>query len=86
MLVPPILQLIFLHYRVLFLQVTSLVIDYGIELDKIHYVDHPTIQFNKQESVEMPFRYVVDEAKQIPTMPTGMRELLYEDMNKGFEF
>lgn len=66
-------------------QVTSLVIDQGKELDKIHYVDHPTIQFNKQESVEMPFRYVVDESTQGPTMPTGMKDLLYEDMNKGFD-
>lgn len=66
-------------------QVTSLVIDQGKELDKIHYIDHPTIQFNKQESVEMPFRYVVDEATQAPTMPSGMKELLYEDMNKGFD-
>lgn len=66
-------------------QVTSLVIDQGKELEKIHYIDHPTIQFNKQESVEMPFRYVVDEATQGPTMPTGMKTLLYEDMNKGFD-
>lgn len=33
----------------------------------------------------MPFRYVVNETTQGPTMPTGMKELLYEDMNKGFD-
>jgi ribosome biogenesis SPOUT family RNA methylase Rps3 len=73
------------HANASVIQVTSLVIDQGKELDKIHYIDHPTITFNKQESVEMPFRYVVNEATQGPTMPKGMKALLYEDMNKGFD-
>lgn len=65
--------------------VTSLVVDGGNALDALPYIDHPTIQFNEQESVEMPFRYVRNSADGLPTMPTGMRELLYEDLNKGFE-
>lgn len=55
------------------------------QLDKLDYVDYPTIQFNEKESVEMPFRYVKDAQTGQPTMPKGMKELLYEDMNKGFE-
>lgn len=38
------------------LGVTKLVVEDGIPLDEIEYVDHPTIRFNKKESVEMPFR------------------------------
>lgn len=33
----------------------------------------------------MPFRYVKSAEDGLPTMPKGMRELLYEDLNKGFE-
>lgn len=33
----------------------------------------------------MPFRYVVDQETSTPTMPTGMRELLEKDMDKGFD-
>lgn len=27
-----------------------------VSIEKIPYIDHPTITFNKQESVDMPFR------------------------------
>lgn len=47
-------------------------------------MDYPTIEFNAHESVEMPFRYVEDEQGS-PIMPPGMRDLLHQDMNKGFE-
>ena len=47
-------------------------------------MEYPTIQFNPQESVEMPFRYVKNE-QGLPTLPKGMKELLHEDMNKGFD-
>jgi ribosome biogenesis SPOUT family RNA methylase Rps3 len=29
---------------------------YSVPLEKIPYVDHPTIKLNASESVEMPFR------------------------------
>lgn len=46
-----------------------------VPLDKIPFVDHPTIRFNETESVEMPFRYVIDKQGE-PILPEGMRELL----------
>ncbi|KAF8324038.1 DUF431-domain-containing protein [Clavulina sp. PMI_390] len=67
------------------LGVTKLVIHDKIPLDTIKYVDHPTIVFNPKESVEMPFRYIADPAGN-PTLPPGMREHLYQDLNQSFEF
>ncbi len=32
-----------------------------VPLDKISYVDHPELRINKNESTEMPFRYVKGE-------------------------
>ncbi|KAJ3716381.1 SAM-dependent RNA methyltransferase [Lentinula raphanica] len=66
------------------LGVTKRVVQDKVALSKIPYIDHPTIRFNAKESVEMPFKYIVQNGE--PLLPPGMRELLFEDMNKGFEF
>ncbi|KDE09257.1 hypothetical protein MVLG_00577 [Microbotryum lychnidis-dioicae p1A1 Lamole] len=66
------------------LGVTKIVVQDQIPLDKIPFVNHPTIRFDEIESVEMPFRYVAD-AQGEPILPKGMRELLREDMDKGFD-
>jgi len=66
------------------LGVTKLVVDDGIPLNEIPYIDFPTIRFNSKESVEMPFRYIADGSE--PRLPAGMKELLYEDLNKPFDF
>jgi len=66
------------------LGVTKIVVNDGVPLDKIPYVDFPTIRFNSKESVEMPFRYIADGAE--PRLPPGMKALLHEDLNKGFDF
>ncbi|KAJ7092777.1 SAM-dependent RNA methyltransferase [Mycena belliarum] len=66
------------------LGVTKLVVDDKIPLAEIPYVEFPTIVFNAKESVEMPFRYIADSGE--PKLPPGMRELLYEDLNKSFDF
>ncbi|SGY21115.1 BQ5605_C016g08198 [Microbotryum silenes-dioicae] len=66
------------------LGVTKIVVQDQIPLDKVPFVNHPTIRFDEIESVEMPFRYVTD-AQGEPILPKGMRELLREDMDKGFD-
>ncbi|KAK7052999.1 hypothetical protein VNI00_004320 [Paramarasmius palmivorus] len=66
------------------LGVTKRVVQDKILLDKIDYIDYPTIRFNSKESVEMPFRYMTKESQ--PLLPPGMRELLHEDLNKSFDF
>ncbi|KIY53864.1 DUF431-domain-containing protein [Fistulina hepatica ATCC 64428] len=68
------------------LGVTKRVVEDGAPLDKIPYVEGPTIRFNAKESVEMPFKYMTVEGADEPLLPPGMRELLREDLNKSFEF
>ncbi|KAG9310153.1 hypothetical protein JVU11DRAFT_9773 [Chiua virens] len=68
------------------LGVTKRVVDDKIPLDKIPYVEFPTIKFNAKESVEMPFKYIADRPGGEPLLPPGMKQLLYEDLNKGFDF
>ncbi|KAI0690308.1 SAM-dependent RNA methyltransferase [Cytidiella melzeri] len=66
------------------LGVSKLIVEDKIPLSEIPYVDHPTITFNPQESVEMPFRYISVNGE--PRLPPGMREHLREDLNKSFDF
>ncbi|EJD01813.1 DUF431-domain-containing protein [Fomitiporia mediterranea MF3/22] len=71
------------------LGVTKKVVHDRVKLQDIPYVDFPTIRFNAQESVEMPFRYIAIDAgngKREPLLPPGMRDLLHKDLDKGFEF
>ncbi|KAF9262765.1 DUF431-domain-containing protein [Marasmius fiardii PR-910] len=68
------------------LGVTKRVVHDKVPLDKIEYVDFPTITFNPKESVEMPFRYMIQGPAREPLLPPGMRQLLYEDLNKSFDF
>ncbi len=61
---------------------------------KLEWVNYPELNFGKGESVEMPFRYMVDETKPVvgnaggkkPLMPEGMRELIKKDLGRSFEF
>ena len=39
-----------------------------VPVDKIPYIDHPEIKVSKNESTEMPFRYVKGDDGQ-PIMP-----------------
>lgn len=39
------------------------------KLDEIDSVDYPELKFNKHESTEMPFRYVVEPGTQKPILP-----------------
>jgi len=68
------------------LGVTKRVIHDKVSLEEIPYVTFPTIKFNARESVEMPFKYIADRPAGEPLLPPGMKELLYEDLNNGFEF
>ncbi|KAI5857160.1 SAM-dependent RNA methyltransferase [Tricharina praecox] len=65
-------------------RVTRIVIEEKKKLDEIPYADYPTLQINKNESTEMPFRYVKDD-KGTPIMPDGMMELIKLDADKSLE-
>ncbi|PVI07999.1 DUF431-domain-containing protein [Periconia macrospinosa] len=65
-------------------RVTRIVVQDRVPVDKIPYVDHPELKINKNESTEMPFRYVVGEDG-APIMPKGMVELIIKDTEKGLD-
>jgi ribosome biogenesis SPOUT family RNA methylase Rps3 len=71
-----------------------------VPLEKISYVDYPELRINKNESTEMPFRYVKGSNGK-PIMPEvspalvlqryfqinseqGMVDLIKKDSEKGF--
>ncbi|KAE9378017.1 DUF431-domain-containing protein [Stipitochalara longipes BDJ] len=64
-------------------RVTRLVVQEKIPLDKIPYVDYPELRINKNESTEMPFRYVKG-VNGVSIMPEGMLDLIKKDSEKGF--
>ncbi|KAK6526987.1 hypothetical protein TWF281_010184 [Arthrobotrys megalospora] len=64
-------------------RVTRLVVEDKIPLDKVPFVDFPELKISKNETTEMPFRYVKREDG-TPVMPAGMVDLIKEDSNKGF--
>ncbi|KAA8917161.1 hypothetical protein TRICI_000685 [Trichomonascus ciferrii] len=65
-------------------RVTKMVADKKTPLDSIDYVDFPELKFNKNESTEMPFRYVKDESGN-PILPDGMFNLIKEDSKKSLD-
>ncbi|KIN06551.1 hypothetical protein OIDMADRAFT_17368 [Oidiodendron maius Zn] len=64
-------------------RVTRFVVQDKLPLDEIPYIDYPELRINKNESTEMPFRYVKGSDGQC-IMPEGMIELIKKDSEKGF--
>ena len=52
-------------------------ISQGKKMDEIHFVESMEIVVDEGESIELPFRYVVDENNQ-PILAKGMIELILE--------
>ncbi|EON62668.1 hypothetical protein W97_01892 [Coniosporium apollinis CBS 100218] len=65
-------------------RVTRMVVQNKMSLERIPYVDHPELKINKNESTEMPFRYVKD-AHGNPIMPNGMTDLIKKDSEKALD-
>uniref|UniRef100_A0A060SYL2 ARAD1A17776p n=1 Tax=Blastobotrys adeninivorans TaxID=409370 RepID=A0A060SYL2_BLAAD len=65
-------------------RVTKMICDQQKKLDDIDFVDFPELKFNKNESTEMPFRYVKDSQGR-PIMPQGMFELIKADSQKSLD-
>ncbi|PWN54330.1 hypothetical protein IE53DRAFT_383109 [Violaceomyces palustris] len=72
--------------------VLDLELEKSLAKGKLEWVQYPELKFGKGESVEMPFRYMVDPnlssspSSPSPLMPPGMRELIKDDLNRSFEF
>ncbi|GAA5895949.1 hypothetical protein JCM6882_005568 [Rhodosporidiobolus microsporus] len=66
------------------LGVTKRCVEDGLTLSSIPMINHPEIKFNDNESVTMPFIYEKLENGE-PKLPEGMKEHLYNDMNREFD-
>ena len=52
----------------------------------LSFVDSPTLQFGRGESVELPYRYLVaDPTTSEPLMAPGMRDIIYRDFERTFD-
>ncbi|KAL6706113.1 hypothetical protein ACN47E_006029 [Coniothyrium glycines] len=65
-------------------RVTRMCVQDRVPVDKIPYVDHPDLKINKNESTQMPFRYVKGADGQ-PIMPSGMVDLIIKDSEKSLD-
>ncbi|KAL7776882.1 hypothetical protein CFE70_007302 [Pyrenophora teres f. teres 0-1] len=65
-------------------RVTRICVQDKVPVEKIQYIDHPDLKINKNESTQMPFRYVKGEDGK-PIMPKGMRDLIVKDSAKSLD-
>ncbi|KAF2004821.1 DUF431-domain-containing protein [Amniculicola lignicola CBS 123094] len=65
-------------------RVTRITVQDKVPVDQIPYIDHPEIKVSKNESTEMPFRYVRSQDGQ-PIMPEGMVDLIKKDSEKSLD-
>ncbi|KAI5964910.1 uncharacterized protein KGF55_001981 [Candida pseudojiufengensis] len=56
----------------------------GTKFEDIQFLDYPEIKYNKYESTEMPFRYIVND-KNEPILPEGMLELIRKDADQSID-
>ncbi|WFD39893.1 uncharacterized protein MJAP1_002875 [Malassezia japonica] len=54
-------------------------------VSSLTFIDSPTLDFGRGESVELPYRYL-DAGEKQPLMAPGMRAIIYNDFNRSFEF
>ncbi|KAI9329671.1 SAM-dependent RNA methyltransferase [Zopfochytrium polystomum] len=63
--------------------IVSKVVTGGTRLGDIPFVDRPEIKLGKHESVEMPFRYILENGA--PKLPDGFKELLRRTNDATFD-
>ncbi|WPK26932.1 hypothetical protein PUMCH_004301 [Australozyma saopauloensis] len=66
------------------IRTTKIIIEQQTEFRDIAFIDYPEIKFNKYESTEMPFRYVLD-AEGNPVLPKGMLDLIKHDAEQSID-
>ncbi|KAM9911466.1 Rps3 or RNA methylase involved in ribosome biogenesis, SPOUT family [Metschnikowia aff. pulcherrima] len=66
------------------IRTTQLIIEKQTKFEDIKFIDYPEIRYNKYESTEMPFRYVLD-AENVPILPEGMLKLIEKDADQSID-
>ncbi|KAF2732451.1 DUF431-domain-containing protein [Polyplosphaeria fusca] len=65
-------------------RVTRIVVQDKVAVEQVPYIDHPELKINKNESTQMPFRYVKGNDGR-PIMPDGMLDLIKKDSEKSLD-
>lgn len=66
------------------IRTTQKIIQDRVKFEDIKFLDYPEIRYNKYESTEMPFRYIVDSEGN-PILPQGMLELIKHDAEQSID-
>lgn len=66
------------------IRTTQVIVQKKTRFEDIKFIDYPEIRYNKYESTEMPFRYIIDE-NGIPILPEGMLKLIEHDAEQSID-
>lgn len=66
------------------IRTTQVIVEKKTKFEDIKFIDYPEIRYNKYESTEMPFRYIVDEHN-VPILPEGMLKLIEHDAEQSID-
>lgn len=66
------------------IRTTLIIVAKQTKFEDIKFIDYPEIKYNRYESTEMPFRYVLD-AEGAPILPKGMLKLIEHDAEQSID-
>lgn len=66
------------------IRTTQKIVQDQVRFEDIKFLDYPEIRYNRYESTEMPFRYIVDKDGN-PILPVGMLELIKHDAEQSID-
>lgn len=66
------------------IRTTQRIVKDQIKFEDIKFIDYPEIRYNKYESTEMPFRYILD-SEGTPILPEGMLKLIEHDAEQSID-
>ncbi|OVF09353.1 putative arginine N-methyltransferase [Clavispora lusitaniae] len=66
------------------IRTTQRIVKDGKKFEEINFIDYPEIRYNKYESTEMPFRYILD-SEGTPILPEGMLKLIEHDAEQSID-
>lgn len=66
------------------IRTTQRIIKDQTKFEDIKFIDYPEIRYNKYESTEMPFRYILD-SEGTPILPEGMLKLIEHDAEQSID-
>lgn len=66
------------------IRTTCKIVHDKIRFQDLKFIDYPEIRYNRYESTEMPFRYILND-KNEPIFPQGMLKLIEHDADQSID-